>query len=65
MKTYTTQGGEMLDEICFAHYGKDNKSTEVLKVNPHLSNLDFILPAGIKISLPVEPKEKDQAVTLW
>ena len=65
MKTYVTKGGEMLDEICFAHYGNDKQSDNVLRANRGLEQQPFRLPAGIEISLPEQAIEKEQRVKLW
>ena len=65
MKKYVTKGGEMLDEICFAHYGDDQQIDRVLRANPEIASLSFKLPAGVKISLPDEVKQEEKAVTLW
>ena len=65
MKKYITNGGEMLDEICFAHYGNDNQSDSVLRANPGLEKQPFILLAGVEINLPGEVAKKKVAVTLW
>lgn len=56
MKTYTTTGGEVLDEIAWRHYGRQIATTEaVLDVNPGLADLGSILPPGVVITLPDLP----------
>lgn len=65
MKIYVSKGGEMLDEICFAHYGNDKQSDEVIRANRGLEQQPFILPAGIEISLPDQVNKKEQGVKLW
>lgn len=65
MNSFTTKGGEMLDEICFAHYGNDDQSDKVLKANKGLEKQPFILPPGVSIVLPEVTSERKKAVTLW
>lgn len=62
---YTTKGGEMLDEICFSHYGTNSKFSIVLASNKGLEFQPFTLPAGLKINLPEVVKEEAKGVTLW
>ena len=51
--TYTTSGGEVLDQIAVAHYGTRIGSTErILGANPGLAAQPLILPPGLVISLP-------------
>lgn len=64
---YTTIEGDMLDYICWKYYGKTSNYVEkVLAANTHLAEYGTILPAGIKIFLPVidEPKSL-QKIKLW
>ncbi len=50
---YTTTGGEMVDLICFRHYGYTGGITEeVFAANPSLAGHGPELPAGIDIILP-------------
>ena len=54
MATYTTVDGDMLDAICFRHYGNLNGTVErVLNANPGLCEQPAVLPAGLVIELPV------------
>ncbi len=54
MATYTTTGGEMIDQIAWRHYGHQLGATEaVLAANPGLSAQPYILPPGISIELPI------------
>lgn len=62
---YTTKGGEMLDEICAAHYGTDNHVKLVLTNNKGLEFQPFLLPAGLVINLPEVVQEEKKGVTLW
>lgn len=64
MATYVTRMFDMIDKICFDHYGDhDRRIVEtVLDVNPGLEEYDLLLPPGITITLP-ERKDADQAST--
>lgn len=54
MAKYTTRDGDMLDAICFHHYGHLNGTVErVLDANPGLCEQLAVLPAGLVIELPV------------
>lgn len=65
MKIYVTTGGEMLDEICHAHYGSESMITEVYRANNGLEFQPFILPEGLEIKLPAKKEEEKKRVTLW
>ncbi|MCW7553640.1 tail protein X [Endozoicomonas gorgoniicola] len=63
MAKYTTVDGDMLDAICFRHYGNLNGTVErVLNANPGLCEQPAVLPAGLVIELPV--LESAEAITL-
>ena len=68
-KWYTTQDGDVLDAICYRHYGSSRGTVEaVLLHNPHLSELGVQYRAGTRILLPDLPKPSDQTyqpVRLW
>lgn len=67
MKIYTTKDGDVLDAICWRHYGRTAGVFEkVLVSNRHLAEMPAVLPAGIKINLPIidEPKS-NQKIKLW
>ncbi|NVK42098.1 MAG: tail protein X [Oceanospirillaceae bacterium] len=50
---YQTSEGDVLDAICYAHYGRASGVIEkVLDANPKLCEYDVHLPAGVKITLP-------------
>ncbi|MGL5029275.1 MAG: tail protein X [Wolbachia pipientis] len=50
---YYTKENEMLDEICWKHYGYSSGAVEeVLLVNPGLAEHGSFLPAGLRIKLP-------------
>ena len=56
---HRTREGEMLDEICWRHYGSSAGYVErVLEANYRLEEQPLVLPAGLIITLPeivVEP----------
>ena len=64
---YTTSDGDVLDQICQNYYGSTVKIVEqVLEVNPHLSELDAVLDAGVKITLPeIIIQKESEIVKLW
>lgn len=50
---YITRENEMLDYVCFKHYGYSSGAVEiVLEENPGLADYGSFLPAGLKIRLP-------------
>lgn len=54
---YLTKEGEMLDLICWKHYGYSSGAVEeVLLKNPGLAEHGSFLPVGLKIKLPVTEK---------
>jgi phage tail protein X len=68
---YRTKDGDMVDLICFRHYGRTADVTEaVLAANPGLAARGPVLAAGIEIVLPDfgtpedKPVEKE-TVRLW
>ncbi len=64
--TIKTIGGEMLDAITHKHYhGRPGITEKVLNANPGLAKLGPVLPAGIKIILPVLPDTKAGVLQLW
>ncbi len=65
---YITVAGDMLDEICYRHYGAENAVTEfVLQHNHHLADQPPLLPAGVVIVLPDvdTPERVSNSVNLW
>ncbi len=67
MTIYQTKDGDTIDAICNRHYGYTAGSVEkVLTDNRHLAGYDAVLPAGVKITLPViEPPKNTQKIKLW
>lgn len=68
MDSYITQAGDVLDAICFDHYGAgDGVAEAILNSNPQLANYAIHLPAGVVITLPDldMPTESASQVQLW
>ncbi|MGI9278208.1 MAG: tail protein X [Endozoicomonas sp.] len=67
MAKYTTKDGDMLDAICYRHYGNLNGTVErVLNANPGLCEKPLVMPAGIVIDLPVlDSAEVNDAIDLF
>lgn len=69
MATYITRDGDMLDQICFRHYGSSAGYVEqVLFDNPGLAEAGPILPAGLVIELAeIAPTaiEDQTTISLW
>jgi phage tail protein X len=64
MVTYATKEGDMLDWICWKHYGTTAVLEQILAANPDLT--DEKLPAGIIVKLPyiTSIKSKNE-IKLW
>jgi len=65
---YETQGGERLDQVAHAAYGRQWGVVEALLLyNPGLADLGFELPAGVAIELPPLDLSQGtaQEVALW
>ena len=66
--TYLTRDGDMIDAICFGHYGRSVGVVEVvLEANPKLADLGVRYEAGVLITLPeIDAGEPETAqVRLW
>lgn len=60
---YFTKDKEMLDYICWKHYGYSSGAVEVvLEKNPGLAEYGSFLPAGLKIKLPEIQKISQKSV---
>jgi phage tail protein X len=62
---YTTKENDVLDWICFKHYGTTAVLEQVLAANPDL--IDEKLPAGIVVKLPyiASISSKHREIRLW
>jgi phage tail protein X len=67
MIIYRTKDGDVIDWICWKHYGFTSGSLEeVLKINPKVTEYDGHLPEGLLINLPEISKENPtKQVKLW
>jgi len=64
--TYLTREGEMLDEICYAHYQREEYLAAVYDANPGLAGYGNILPINVTVILPdLPPPPQQQSVRLW
>lgn len=52
MTTYRTRDGDMLDAICWRHYGSESAVPAALEANRELAGYGPVLPAGVLIELP-------------
>ncbi|MBS9531145.1 MULTISPECIES: tail protein X [unclassified Wolbachia] len=64
---YIARENEMLDYICFKHYGYSSGAVEiVLEANPGLAEYGSFLPAGLKIRLPrIQEQLKKSKLKVW
>lgn len=64
---YRTVEGDVLDQVCLRHYARTGTVETVLDVNPGLSAVGAILPAGVEIELPELPDSEAviDIVRLW
>ncbi|WP_265027176.1 tail protein X [Wolbachia endosymbiont (group A) of Bombylius major] len=64
---YSTKEKDMLDYICWEHYGFTSGAVEiVLEENPGLAEYGSFLPAGLKIKLPIIEKPLQKSVLkIW
>jgi len=65
--TVITRQGDMVDDICYRHYGYESGVTEqVLATNQGLAARGMVLPAGVQITLPDVPaRATETVVNLW
>ncbi len=63
---YICKDGDMLDQICWKHYGQQSGAVEqVLLANPGLADLGYCYEAGTKILMPVITIPTTQPLRLW
>ena len=64
---YFTTDGDVLDEICWRRYGRENAVPAVLAANPRLADASPVLPAGVLVVLPDLPAAPSaiSAERLW
>ncbi|WP_372069793.1 tail protein X (plasmid) [Tistrella mobilis] len=67
MIIYRTSDGDVLDLVCWRHYGRVDVVESVLEANTGLADLGPVYSAGVSIALPdlaPEPVVQD-VVRLW
>jgi len=63
---YRAVAGDILDAVCWRHYGREDAVPDVLAANPGLADADPVLPAGVVIILPDLPTPPARTVIrLW
>ena len=64
---YRTRDGDMLDFICWKHYGLQSGAVEqVLQHNPGLATRGPVYPENVLITLPQITKPvKQEVIRLW
>ena len=66
MSAYRTIAGDVLDAVCFDHYGRQDQVERVLDANPGLAARGPVYPAGILIELPEAPETPVRSpLKLW
>lgn len=62
----TARDGDVLDELIWQHYSRNDVIAAVLEANPHLAQLPPVLAAGLVIELPDLPLPVEAPVIrLW
>lgn len=67
-KVYITIDGDMIDAVAHGYYGRHGKNTEaLLEANPELLPFLPVLPAGLRVRLPVisQSEQAKPFKTLW
>jgi phage tail protein X len=65
---YYSRQGDMLDEICWRHYGQQSGAVEaVLLANHGLADYGPVIPTNTRIVLPQlsSPEAQDEPIRLW
>ena len=68
MTTYRTRSNDVLDDICYRHYGRTTGTVEAVMIaNPGLADQGPMLPSGLLITLPELPEAQASTTTihLW
>lgn len=69
MPNYTTKQGDMVDWICWHHYGTERGGVveAVLEANPFLASRGPVLPKGLTVFLPElpTPAADEPVIRLW
>ncbi len=65
-KRVVTRDGDVLDDLVWRHYGRNDLIAAVLESNPHLAQLSPVMEAGLVIELPDLPLPAEAPVIrLW
>ncbi|NBS40720.1 MAG: phage tail protein [Betaproteobacteria bacterium] len=51
-KRVVTHEGDVLDDLVWRHYGRNDLIAAVLESNPHLAQLSPVMEAGLVIEMP-------------
>lgn len=65
---YRCKPGDVLDAVCYAHYGNEEMTETVLEHNAGLAAYGAHLPLGLIVRLPVVTQTAvrvTQTVSLW
>ena len=65
MLTYSTRDRDVLDNICWAHYGTLACLEQLLEYNAHVAEYGCILPRGVEIKLPAFKLTTEKGIQLW
>lgn len=67
MITYRTKQHDVIDWICWKHYGFTAGSVEqIIQVNPEIAEYDDFLPEGLLIKLPgIDKQSSVKQIKLW
>lgn len=64
--TYQTREGDMLDDICWRYYEREDAVIDVLNANPGIVEYGAVLPKGLMVLLPdVDFSEVIESIGLW
>lgn len=65
-KRVITRDGDVLDDLCWRHYGRVDVLPSVLEANPDLAQRPPVLTAGLVILLPDLPTPSvSPVIRLW
>ena len=65
---YITKPNDVLDAVCYAHYGVEGHTEKVLAANPGIADHGTHLPEGVVVRLPALQTSAPlvaQTVSLW
>ena len=65
---YITSQDDVLDAICYQHYGREDAVVAVLAANPALCEQPEKMPAGVVITLPTlvqDAVKTNRTLSLW